>query len=177
MVTNDKISLLLSAEEIDRKVCELAERINRDFAGERVIVIGVLKGSFMFLSDLVKKITLQTEVYFLEASSYGAGTQTTGVVKISKDVDRDLTNENVIIVEDIIDTGITMDKVMEILKARGAKTVSLCSCLSKPSRRKVDVKIDYLGFEVPDEFVVGYGLDADEQYRNLPYIGVIKTTD
>ena len=177
MVTNDKINVLLSEEEIDKKVCEIANRINNDFDGERVIVIGVLKGSFMFLSDLVKKIKLQTEVYFLEASSYGVGTQTTGVVKISKDVDRDLTNENVVIVEDIIDTGITMDKVMEILRARGAKTVKLCACLSKPSRRKVDVKIDYLGFEIPDEFVVGYGLDVAEQYRNLPYIGVVKTTD
>ncbi len=177
MVTNDKINVLLSAEEIDKKVCEIANRINNDFAGERVIIIGVLKGAFMFLSDLVKKINLQTEVYFLEASSYGAGTETTGVVKISKDVDRDLKNENVIIVEDIIDTGITMDKVIEILRARGAKTVSLCACLSKPSRRKVDVKINYLGFEIPDEFVVGYGLDVAEQYRNLPYIGVVKTTE
>lgn len=177
MVTKDKISVLLSAEEIDKKVEELACRINNDFEGERVIIIGVLKGSFMFMSDLVKKITLPTEVYFLEASSYGAGTQTTGVVKISKDVDRDLTGENVIIVEDIIDTGITMDKVTEILRARGAKSVNLCACLSKPSRRKVDIKIDYLGFEIPDEFVVGYGLDVAEQYRNLPYIGVVNISE
>jgi len=177
MVTKDKIKVLLSAEEIDKKVEELAERINYDFAGERVIIIGVLKGSFMFMSDLVKKINLQTEIYFLEASSYGAGTQTTGVVKISKDVDRDLAGENVIIVEDIIDTGITMDKVMEILRARGAKTVRRCACLSKPERRKVDIDIDYLGFEIPDEFVVGYGLDVAEKYRNLPYIGVVEISD
>lgn len=177
MVTADKIDVLLSCEEIEKKVSELAERINRDFAGERVVIIGVLKGSFMFLADLVKKVNLQAEIYFLEASSYGAGTQTTGVVKISRDVDRDLTGENVIVVEDIIDTGITMDKVMEILRARGAKTVKLCSCLSKPSRRKVDIKIDYLGFEIPDEFVVGYGLDVAEQYRNLPYIGVVRNAE
>lgn len=174
MVTNEKIEVMLSSEEIEKRVNELAEKINNDFAGEKIIIIGVLKGSFMFLSDLVKKIKLQTEVYFIEASSYGAGTQTTGVVKIAKDVDRDLNGENILVVEDIIDTGITMDKVMEILRARGAKTVSLCSCLSKPSRRKVDITIDYLGFDIPDEFVVGYGLDVGEQYRNLPYIGVVR---
>lgn len=165
---------MISAEELSKKADELAERINRDFDGEKVIIIGVLKGSFMFLADLVKRITLPAEVYFIEASSYGAGTRSTGVVKISKDVERDLNGENVIIVEDIIDTGITMDKVMELLRARGAKTVKLCSCLSKPSRRLVDIKIDYLGFEVPDEFVIGYGLDVDEMYRNLPYIGVVE---
>lgn len=168
---------MISAEEISKKVDELAERINRDYEGQSIIIIGVLKGSFMFLSDLVKRITLPAEVYFIEASSYGSGTQTTGVVKISKDVDRDLTGENVIIVEDIIDTGITMDKVMELLRARGAKSVKLCACLSKPDRRKVDIKIDYLGFEVPDEFVIGYGLDVDEKYRNLPYIGVVCNAD
>ncbi len=167
---------MISADELAKKADELATRINNDFAGERVIIIGVLKGSFMFLADLVKRITLPTEVYFIEASSYGAGTQTSGVVKISKDVDRDLNGENVIIVEDIIDTGITMDKVMELLRARGANTVSLCACLSKPERRLVDVKIDYLGFEVPDKFVIGYGLDVDEMYRNLPYIGVVENS-
>ncbi len=165
---------MISEEELTRKADELAERINNDYKGEKVIVIGVLKGSFMFLADIVKRIKLQTEVYFLEASSYGAGTQSTGVVKISKDVERDLKDENVIIVEDIIDTGITMDKVMEMLRARGAKTVKLCACLSKPERRLTDIKIDYLGFEVPDKFVIGYGLDVDEQYRNLPYIGVVE---
>ncbi len=177
MVTMDKVKVLLSEETLSKKVDELAEKIDNDFAGEKVIVIGVLKGSFMFLSDLVKKITLPAEVYFIEASSYGAGTQTTGVVKISKDVERDLTGQNVIVVEDIIDTGITMEKVMELLRARGAKEVKLCACLSKPSRRKVDINIDYLGFEVPDEFVVGYGLDVDEMYRNLPYIGVVENAD
>lgn len=173
----DKVKVMISAEEIAKKVDELADRINRDYEGQSVIIIGVLKGSFMFLSDLVKRITLPAEVYFIEASSYGSGTQTTGVVKISKDVDRDLNGENVIIVEDIIDTGITMDKVMELLRMRGAKSVKLCACLSKPDRRKVDVKIDYLGFEVPDEFVIGYGLDVDEKYRNLPYIGVVCNAD
>lgn len=176
MVTMDKVRVMISEEELSKKADELAARINADYAGESVIIIGVLKGSFMFLADIVKRITLPAEVYFIEASSYGAGTQSTGVVKISKDVERDLTGENVIIIEDIIDTGITMDKVMELLRARGAKTVKLCSCLSKPDRRKVDIKIDYLGFEVPDEFVIGYGLDVDEKYRNLPYIGVVENS-
>ena len=174
MVTMEKVKVMLSAEEIAERVDEIAEKINNDYKGESVIIIGVLKGSFMFLSDLVKRITLPAEVYFIEASSYGAGTQTTGVVKISKDVERDLKDQNVIIVEDIIDTGITMEKVMELLRARGAKSVKLCACLSKPSRRIVDIDIDYLGFEVPDKFVIGYGLDVDEMYRNLPYIGVVE---
>lgn len=174
MVTMDKVRVMIPAEEIAKRVDEIADEINRDYAGEEVIIIGVLKGSFMFLSDLVKRITLPAEVYFIEASSYGAGTQTSGVVKISKDVDRDLTGTNVIVVEDIIDTGITMDKVITMLKTRGTKSVKLCSCLSKPDRRLTDVKIDYLGFEVPDEFVIGYGLDVDEMYRNLPYIGVVE---
>lgn len=172
MVTMDKVRVMISEAEIAKRLDEIAEEINNDYKGESVILIGVLKGSFMFLSDLAKRIKLDAEVYFIEASSYGSGTQTTGVVKIAKDVDRDLNGENVIIVEDIIDTGITMDKVTQLLRARGAKSVKLCACLSKPSRRRVDIKIDYLGFEVPDEFVIGYGLDADEKYRNLPYIGV-----
>lgn len=174
MVTMDKVKVMISAEEISKRTDEIANQINKDYAGEKVIIIGVLKGSFMFLADLVKRITLASEVYFIEASSYGAGTQSSGVVKISKDVDRDLTDMHVIIVEDIIDTGITMDKVMELLRARGAKSVKLCSCLSKPDRRLVDIRIDYLGFEIPDEFVVGYGLDVNEMYRNLPYIGVVE---
>lgn len=177
MVKTNNIKVMLSSEEILKRVDELAEEINRDYAGENVIFIGVLKGSFMFLSDLVKRISLPAEVYFIEASSYGSGTQSSGVVKISRDVDRDLTNENVIVVEDIIDTGITMDKVIEMLRSRGTKSVKLCSCLSKPSRRKVDIQIDYLGFEIPDEFVVGYGLDVGEKYRNFPYIGIVENAD
>ncbi len=165
---------MITEEEIEKRVKELAEEINSDFKGEKVLLIGVLKGSFMFLSDLAKKINLDTEIYFIEASSYGDGTTTSGVVKINKDVDRDLTNENVILVEDIIDTGITMSKVLEIIKLRGAKTVSLASCLSKPARRKIDIPIDYLGFEIEDKFIVGYGLDCAQKYRNLPYIGVVE---
>jgi len=172
--TQEKIQVLIKEDEVEKRISELADQINNDFKGEKVLLIGVLKGSFMFLSDLAKKITLDTEVYFIEASSYGDGTSTSGVVKITKDIDRDIKDENVIIVEDIIDTGITMSKVMEIIKFRGAKTVRLASCLSKPSRRRVEIDIDYLGFEVEDKFIVGYGLDCAQKYRNLPYIGVIE---
>ncbi len=174
MGTQEKIQVLIKEAEVEKRISELADQINNDFKGEKVLLIGVLKGSFMFLSDLAKKITLDTEVYFIEASSYGDGTSTSGVVKITKDIDRDIKDENVIIVEDIIDTGITMSKVMEIIKFRGAKTVRLASCLSKPSRRRVEIDIDYLGFEVEDKFIVGYGLDCAQKYRNLPYIGVIE---
>lgn len=174
MGTQEKIQVLIKETEVEKRISELADQINNDFKGEKVLLIGVLKGSFMFLSDLAKKITLDTEVYFIEASSYGDGTSTSGVVKITKDIDRDIKDENVIIVEDIIDTGITMSKVMEIIKFRGAKTVRLASCLSKPSRRRVEIDIDYLGFEVEDKFIVGYGLDCAQKYRNLPYIGVIE---
>ncbi len=174
MENSEKINVLISEEEIEKRIKELAEEINNDFRGEKVIIIGVLKGSFMFLSDLVKKINLDTEIYFIEVSSYGDGTTTSGVVQMKKDIDRDIKDENVIIVEDIIDTGITMSKVMEIIKFRGAKTVRLASCLSKPARRRVEVDIDYLGFEVEDKFIVGYGLDCAQKYRNLPYIGVVE---
>ncbi len=165
---------MITEEEIDKRIKELSEQINNDYKGEKVIIIGVLKGAFMFLSDLAKKLNLDTEIYFIEASSYGDGTSTSGVVTINKDVSRDLNGENVILVEDIIDTGITMSKVMEIIKFRGAKTVRLASCLSKPARRKVDIPIDYLGFEIEDKFIVGYGLDCAQKYRNLPYIGVVE---
>ena len=173
MGTQEKIQVLIKETEVEKRISELADQINNDFKGEKVLLIGVLKGSFMFLSDLAKKITLDTEIYFIEASSYGDGTSTSGVVKITKDIDRDIKDENVIIVEDIIDTGITMSKVMEIIKFRGAKTVRLASCLSKPSRRRVEIDIDYLGFEVEDKFIVGYGIDWAEKYRNLPYIGAV----
>lgn len=174
MGQTDKIRVMIDEKSIDETVLRLAEQINRDFAGQRLIVVGVLKGSFMFMSDLVKRITTDTEVYFLKASSYGAGKQTSGTVKITKDIERDIKGENVLIVEDIIDSGFTMHEVLRLLGEREPKCIRLCSCLSKPSRREIEVGIDYLGFEIPDEFVVGYGLDYAERYRNLPYIGVVE---
>ena len=166
--------VMIDEKELAQKLGELAKQINADYAGERVIVIGVLKGSFMFLSDLVKLMDFDTEIYFLKASSYGSGKESSGQVKITLDIDRDIKDEHVLIVEDIIDSGYTMREVRKILMDRNPKSLRLCSCLSKPSRRECDVDIEYLGFEIPDAFVVGYGLDYAEKYRNLPYIGVIK---
>lgn len=174
MAQTDRIRVMLDEEKINKRLCELADKINSDFGGERLIVVGVLKGSFMFLSDLVKKLKVDTEIYFLKASSYGNGTNSSGEVKITKDIERDIKGENVLIVEDIIDSGFTMKEVMKLLSEREPKSLKLCACLSKPSRREVDVDINYLGFEIPDEFVVGYGLDYAEKYRNLPYIGVVE---
>ncbi len=165
---------MIDEASLDKRLDEIAQEINRDFAGEKVIVVGVLKGAFMFMSDLLKKIKLDTEVYFLKAESYGSGTQTSSVVKIIKDIECDIAGENVIVVEDIIDSGYTMREVFKILKERNPKSLKLCSCLSKPERRECEIKIDYLGFEVPDKFVVGYGLDYAEKYRNLPYIAYIE---
>lgn len=165
---------MIDETSLDKRLDEIAEEINHDFAGEKVIVVGVLKGAFMFMSDLLKKIKLDTEVYFLKAESYGSGTQASGNVKITKDIECDIAGENVIVVEDIIDSGYTMREVFKILRERNPKSLKLCSCLSKPERRECEIKIDYLGFEVPDKFVVGYGLDYAEKYRNLPYIAYIE---
>lgn len=172
MLNNHKV--LIDEAALDKRVSEIADEINNKYKGESLIVVGVLKGAFMFMSDLLKKITVDTEVYFLKASSYGSGTESTGNVKITKDIEKDIKGENVLLVEDIIDSGYTMKEVLKLLGEREPKALELCSCLSKPDRRVCEVKIDYLGFEIPDKFVIGYGLDYAEKYRNLPYIGYIE---
>lgn len=169
-----KHEVMISESAINEMIDRIAGEINNEYKGEKLIVVGVLKGSFMFLSDLIKKLTVDTEVYFIKASSYGSGTQTSGEVKITTDIERDIKGQNVLLVEDIVDSGFTMREVLKLLAGRDPKSLKLCSCLSKPSRRECEVKIDYLGFEIPDEFVIGYGLDFDEKYRNLPYIGILK---
>ena len=169
-----KSRVLVDEAALDARVSELAEQINRDYAGEKLVVVGVLKGAFMFMSDLLKKINLDTEVYFLKAESYGKSTESSGTVKITKDVECDIKGMNVLLVEDIIDSGFTMCEVFKLLGERQPKTLKLASCLSKPSRRECEINIDYLGFEIPDKFVIGYGLDYAEKYRNLPYIGYIE---
>lgn len=172
LLKNSKV--LVDEVTLDARVSEIAEQINKDYAGEKLIVVGVLKGAFMFMSDLLKKINLDTEVYFLKAESYGKSTESSGTVKITKDVECDIKGMNVLLVEDIIDSGFTMREVFKLLGERQPKTLKLASCLSKPSRRECEINIDYLGFEIPDKFVIGYGLDYAEKYRNLPYIGYIE---
>ncbi len=172
---NNIEKILFSEYDIEKIVADLAESINADFKNQEIILVGLLKGSVVFMSDLLRKITLPCEIDFMAASSYGSGTTSNGDVKIIKDLTIDIKDKNVIIVEDIIDSGNTLSRVLNILKKKNPKNLRLCSFLSKPDRREVnDIRIDYLGTEIPDEFVVGYGLDFDEKYRNLPYIGILK---
>ena len=176
-MNTENVRVLIEEEKIQKRISELCDEINMDFGDEPLIVIGILKGGFIFMADIVRKLKMPTELHFMKVSSYGGGTKTSGTVAVKLDIDRDITDKNVLIIEDIIDSGYTMKEVRKMLIGRGAKCLKLCSCLSKPSRREVDVDIEYLGFEIPDEFVVGYGLDYDEKYRNLPYIGVVELSD
>ncbi|MBC2856667.1 MAG: hypoxanthine phosphoribosyltransferase [Cetobacterium sp.] len=167
------IEVMISKEQIEGKIKELAKKIESDYEGKEFICVGLLKGSIMFMADLLKEINLPLTMDFMKVSSYHGGVDSTGVVKILKDVDLDLSGKNVIIIEDIIDTGLTLKYVKEFLATKNPKEIKVASLLDKPSRRKVDIVGEYIGFEIPDEFVVGYGLDYDEYYRNLPYIGKI----
>jgi len=174
MMRNDIQEVLFSEQQLADKVAELGARISADYEGKNPLVVSVLKGSYVFMADLTRKITIPCNVYFMAVSSYGEGTKTTGEVQIIKDIGSKIDGRHLIIVEDILDSGVTLSFLMKILKARGAASIRLCTLLSKPERRKVDVPVDYLGFEIPDAFVVGYGLDYAEKYRNLPYIGILK---
>jgi len=171
----DVVKVLVSQEEIALKVKELGEKITADFAGEdSLIVVGLLKGSILFMSDLIREIKLPIKIDFMTVSSYGNQKETSREVKIVKDLEENIIGKNVLIVEDIIDSGLTLNKILEILKAREPKTLKLATFLNKPSRREVNVKIDYNGYDIPDEFVVGYGLDYAQNYRNLSYVGILK---
>lgn len=170
----EKISVLLSEEEVDKKIQEIGEQISKDYAGEQVHLVCVLRGGAFFLCELAKRITVPVSLDFMSVSSYGGDTKSSGVVKIVKDLDDSLAGKNVIVVEDIVDSGRTLSYLLEMLKDRGPKSMKLCTLLDKPDRRVVDVKVDYTGFQIPDEFVVGYGLDYDQKYRNLPYIGIVE---
>ena len=174
MMRNDIQEVLFSEQQLADKVAELGARISADYEGKNPLVVSVLKGSYVFMADLTRKITIPCNVDFMSVSSYGEGTKTTGEVQIIKDIGSKIDGRHLIIVEDILDSGVTLSFLMKILKARGAASIRLCTLLSKPERRKVDVPVDYLGFEIPDAFVVGYGLDYAEKYRNLPYIGILK---
>ena len=156
-------------------MADLGAQISRDYAGKNLLLVSILKGAVVFMADLMRAVTIPCSIDFMVVSSYGGtNTQTTGLVKIVKDLDADLTGKDVLIVEDILDTGVTLSNLVPMLKMRNPSSVKICAILDKPTRRKADIQPDYEGFQVPDEFVVGYGLDYNEKYRNLPYVGVLK---
>ena len=167
--------ILVSEQQLRDKVAELGAAISRDYAGRDLLLVSILKGAVVFMADLMRAATIPCGIDFMVVSSDGgANTTTTGLVKIIKDLDQDLTGKDVLIVEDILDTGVTLSHLVPMLQMRNPNSVKICAILSKPSRRQADIEPDYKGFDVPDEFVVGYGLDYDEKYRNLPYVGVLK---
>ena len=162
--------IMITEEQLKQRTKELGRQISKDFEGEEILVIGILKGAVLFLSDLIREITVDTRIDFMAVTSYGASTQSTGVVRILKDLDSGIENQNVIIVEDIIDSGITLHYLRDYLLGRLPKNLKICTLLDKPERREANIKPDYVGFEVENKFIVGYGLDYDQKYRNLPYI-------
>lgn len=166
--------ILFTQEQISKRAKELGEKITKDFAGEPLVLVCTLKGAVIWMGDMMKNIDLDTEIDFVVASSYGKSTTTSGIVKISKDVELDLEDKNVLIVEDIVDSGVTLKRLKEYFTERKAKCVKICTLLDKPSRRITDVVPDYVGFEVEDLFIIGYGLDYDQKYRNLPYISYLE---
>jgi hypoxanthine phosphoribosyltransferase len=170
----ERLVTLLSAEQIADRVRELGATISREYAGRALVLVCVLKGSFVFAADLARAIDLPVRVDFLGVRSYGADTETSGVVQITYDLSRPIEHEHVLLVEDIVDTGLTVAHLIDLLRTRNPASVRVCALLHKPARARVEVKIDYLGFTIEDRFVVGYGLDFAERYRNLPYIGVVE---
>ena len=171
----ENVRILLKEEEVDKRIAEVAAMINREYAGKEVHLICILKGGVFFTCELAKRLTVPVSMDFMSVSSYGSGTESSGVVRIVKDPDESIAGKNVLIVEDIIDSGRTLAYLIEILKQRNPESIHLCTLLDKPERRvKKQVKVDYTCFEIPDEFVVGFGLDYDQKYRNLPYIGVVE---
>jgi hypoxanthine phosphoribosyltransferase len=170
----ERIKVMLTEDEVDARIKQIGEQISKDYEGKSVHLICVLKGGSFFMCELAKRITVPVTFDFMSVSSYGGDTKSSGVVKIVKDLDESIRGRDVIIVEDIVDSGRTLSYLMELLEQREPKSLKLCTLLDKPDRRVVDVHVEYTGFEIPDEFVVGYGLDYDQRYRNLPYIGVIE---
>ncbi len=169
--------VMISQDELAKGVSRLAEEVNRDYKGKEVIVLGILKGCFVFMADLIKKLNCDVSVYFMEVSSYLDGTVSTGKIKIKKDIDVDIKGKDVLIVEDIIDSGNTLTRLKEVLAEREPASVKICTLLSKPSRRKVELEADYTGFVIEDKFIIGYGLDCGERFRQLPYIAEVEFVD
>ncbi len=170
----ERVEVLLTEQEVDDRIQQIGDQISKDYAGRQVHLVCVLKGGSFFMCELAKRITVPVSLDFMSVSSYGKDTKSSGVIKIVKDLDESLQGKDVIVVEDIVDSGRTLSYLLELLRGRGPKSLALCTLLDKPDRRVVEVKVDYTGFAIPDEFVVGYGLDYDQRYRNLPYIGVVK---
>ena len=170
----ETIRVMISEEDVDAKIAELGRQISEDYAGKQVHLICILKGSVFFMCELAKRITVPVSMDFMSVSSYGDGTKSSGIVKIAKDLDETLEGKDVIVIEDIIDSGRTLYYLLEVLQKRQPNSLRLCTLLDKPDRRVKDVKVDYVGFAIPDEFVVGYGLDYAQKYRNLPYIGFVE---
>lgn len=170
----EHVRVLLTEAEVDKRIQEIGEQISRDYEGKSVHLICVLKGGSFFMCELAKRISVPVSLDFMSVSSYGKDTKSSGVVKIVKDLDESIKDKDVIVVEDIVDSGRTLSYLMEMLGDRGPKSLRLCTLLDKPERRVIDVKVDYTGFKIPDKFVVGYGLDYNQKYRNLAYIGVVE---
>ncbi|MBQ8879088.1 MAG: hypoxanthine phosphoribosyltransferase [Lachnospiraceae bacterium] len=170
----ERVRVLLTEEEVDARIKAIGEQISKDYEGKEVHLICVLKGGSFFMCELAKRITVPVSLDFMSVSSYGSETKSSGVVKIVKDLDETIMGKDVIVIEDIIDSGRTLSYLLEMLKDRKPASLRLCTLLDKPDRRVVDVNIDYTGFAIPDEFVVGYGLDYAQKYRNLPYIGIVE---
>jgi hypoxanthine phosphoribosyltransferase len=165
--------ILVQRDELEHRVRELAEEISRDYAGRELLLIGVLKGAVFFLADLMRHLEVSCEVDFMAVSSYGASTDSSGVVRILKDLDAPIEGRDVLIVEDIVDSGLTLSYLFRMLRARGPASLEVCALLTKPERREIDLPIRYVGFEIPNRFAIGYGLDYAERYRNLPYVAVL----
>lgn len=170
----EHVRVMLTEEEVDAKISEIGKKISEDYAGRQVHLICVLKGGSFFMCELAKRITVPVSLDFMSVSSYGGDTKSSGIVKIVKDLDESIKDKDVLVVEDIVDSGRTLSYLLEMLEQRGPKSLALCTLLDKPDRRVIDVNVDYTCFQIPDEFVVGYGLDYDQRYRNLPYIGVVE---
>lgn len=170
----EHVKVMLTEEEVDLRIKAIGEQISKDYAGRQVHLVCVLKGGSFFMCELAKRITVPVSLDFMSVSSYGSDTKSSGVVKIVKDLDESIRDKDVLVVEDIVDSGRTLSYLMEMLRDRSPRSLKLCTLLDKPERRVIDVPVDYTGFAIPDKFVVGYGLDYDQRYRNLPYIGVVE---
>lgn len=173
-IINDFKEILFTKDQIEAMTKSLGERITNDFKGKNILMLGLLKGSFIFMADLVREVKLPCEIDFMAVSSYGSGTESLGRVQIVKDISEPVLGKDVIIIEDIIDSGITLSFIVDYLKSKGASSVTLCTLINKPERRKKDVYVKYIGADIPNEFIAGYGMDYAEKYRNLPFIGILK---